>query len=111
MKTIFARFLPAGLASALAFLTFGVALAILTACGSYQLTELEKLRVGSAASDYAARLDATLVGCSGQDSDRDGYVSCDLSNDTAIVCSYGEQSGCKRKTAALRLKDRDRAFA
>jgi len=73
----------------------------LVACGAYQLSEVEKLRVGAAAGDYAARAATRLVGCSGQDSDRDGYVTCDLGDGASIVCSYGAEPGCKRKTAAF----------
>lgn len=95
MKTTFAL---TSLTQALALM---VVLLLLTACGPYQLQEVEKLRVGAAAGDYAARSGTTLTGCSGQDSDRDGYVTCDLGDGSSIACSYGSEPGCKRKTAAL----------
>lgn len=73
-----------------------------TACGGgpYALNEEESLKAEAGARDFAERSGGKFISCSGQDSDKDGYVTCtvqvdDRSND--IACAY-KARGCKGKT-------------
>lgn len=75
-----------------------------TACGAYQLTAEERQSAELGARDTADRSQADYVGCSGSDSDRDGYVTCSIKSranpgtQTDLLCSYASGSrGCKRK--------------
>lgn len=77
------------------------ALMVLAGC-AYELKEVEALRAGKAAQQYAATFQQTFVSCSGQDSTSDGYVSCTLkdkdNNPVTIECSYAtSEAGCKPK--------------
>jgi hypothetical protein len=92
------------------FLILAIALAG-TACnrggGAYALTEQEQTIVNLGGREYAERARATLIGCSGHDSDEDGYVSCTIQpstgagastqSDQEILCGYRTR-GCKDKT-------------
>lgn len=89
------------------FLT-ALALSIgLAACGAYALDATEKLAAEAGARQFAERAGGTYTGCSGQDSDRDGYVTCEVKLpgatatvrvDASLLCSYKAASvGCKRK--------------
>lgn len=73
----------------------------LAACGPYQLTPDEQGRAELGARDFAERSGGSFISCSGQDSDKDGYVTCstNLKNGEGaeLVCSYGTVRGCKRK--------------
>lgn len=76
----------------------------LAACGPYQLTDAERMTAELGARDYADRTQSDYVGCSGQDSEPDGYVTCSVKGRAApqsqqeIACSYKAGSrGCKRK--------------
>ena len=74
----------------------------LTACGPYHLTEQEKTVTDLGARETADRSQADFVGCSGQDSDKDGYVTCTIKDRVSpkaeheLLCSY-KSRGCKRK--------------
>lgn len=74
----------------------------LAACGPYQLTEQEKTVTDLGARETADRSQADFVGCSGQDSDKDGYVTCTIKDRVSpkaeheLLCSY-KSRGCKRK--------------
>lgn len=73
----------------------------LAACGSYQLNPAEQSTAELGARDYAERAGGSFISCSGQDSDRDGYVTCGAALKTGpldLVCSYKDNArGCKRK--------------
>lgn len=80
------------------------ALLLLSACGPYQLSAEERQTAELGARDHADRTQSDYVGCSGQDSDKDGYVTCSTKARAAphaeseILCSYKSGSrGCKRK--------------
>jgi hypothetical protein len=83
-----------------------------TACNNrggsaYTLTEQEQTTVNLGGREYAERTRAILIGCSGHDSDEDGYVSCTVQpsigtgasaqSDQEILCGYRAR-GCKGKT-------------
>lgn len=81
-----------------------VPLLMLAACGPYQLSAEERQTAELGARDHADRTQSDWVGCSGQDSDKDGYVTCSTKSRTGahaeseILCSYKSGSrGCKRK--------------
>lgn len=76
----------------------------LAACGPYQLSAEERQTAELGARDHADRTQSDWVGCSGQDSDKDGYVTCSTKSrngvhaESEILCSYKAGSrGCKRK--------------
>lgn len=80
------------------------ALLALAACGPYQLSDAERQTAELGARDIADRSQADFIGCSGQDSDKDGYVTCSVRGRAApqavseLACSYKAGSrGCKRK--------------
>ena len=76
----------------------------LVACGgAHALSDAEQTNAELGARSYAERVEGSFVSCSGQDSDRDGYVSCDVtgaSGPIAIACAY-ETRGCKTKAAVV----------
>ena len=69
----------------------------------YDLQEVEKLRVQNAAQSFASQADYTFLGCSGTDSDGDGYVTCTAKDPASssianLSCSYKSAgAGCKFK--------------
>ncbi len=74
----------------------------LTSCGGgpYALNEEETLKAEAGARDFAERSGGKFISCSGQDSEKDGYVTCtvqveDSSKD--ISCAY-KTRGCKGKS-------------
>ena len=76
----------------------------LAACGPYQLSESERQTAELGARDIAERSGADFVGCSGSDSDNDGYVTCTIKGKSApnatsdLLCSFKNGArGCKRK--------------
>jgi hypothetical protein len=77
-----------------------VATLSLASCGEHVLTASEKDQTELGARDYAERAGNTFIACSGQDSDGDGYVTCNTKTKAGapedIVCSYATR-GCKRK--------------
>jgi hypothetical protein len=80
-------------------MVFGFAL---TACsgGPYVLNEDESLKAEAGARDYAERSGGKYISCSGQDSDKDGYVTCTVKVDAGtqdIACAY-KTRGCKSKS-------------
>jgi hypothetical protein len=82
-------------------LAIGVGLS-LAACEPYQLSRPEQNTAEIGARQYAERLGYQFIGCSGQDSDGDSYVTCSLSNKSnnpvPLLCSYANSSaGCKLK--------------
>lgn len=83
-------------------LAAALAALLVAACGPYQLTPAEQSTAELGARDYAERSGGSYVSCSGQDSDKDGYVTCAVSiksTPTDLVCAYqGNARGCKRKT-------------
>jgi len=76
---------------------------LLSSCakGPVTLSNEEMKTVKLAAMEFGAKLGEDLAGCSGQDSEPDGYVSCTFSkrSTSAVVnhqCSYkGDAGGCK----------------
>lgn len=74
----------------------------LAACGPYQLSEQERTTAELGAREIADRSQAEFVGCSGQDSDKDGYVTCTIKDRVSpkaeheLACAY-QSRGCKRK--------------
>jgi len=74
----------------------------LGACGPYQLSEQERTTSELGAREIADRSQAEFVGCSGQDSDKDGYVTCTIKDRASpraeheLACAY-KSRGCKRK--------------
>lgn len=79
----------------------GVASITLAGCGPYALDTAERSTAELGARDYAERAGGSFISCSGQDSDRDGYVTCGVKLQTGpqdLVCSYKANArGCKRK--------------
>lgn len=79
-----------------------VPLLALTACGPYQLSGDERERAELGARERAERSGSDYVGCSGQDSDKDGYVTCTIKDRASpkaeheIACAY-KSRGCKSK--------------
>jgi hypothetical protein len=74
----------------------------LTSCGGgpYALNEEESLKAEAGARDFAERSGGKFISCSGQDSEKDGYVTCTVQLDTHskdIACAY-KTRGCKSKT-------------
>ncbi len=72
---------------------------VITACGKHDLTSDESLRAETGARDFAERATGKFISCSGEDSDRDGYVTCTIEvNKTMqdIACAY-KTRGCKKK--------------
>lgn len=75
----------------------------------YQLTPTEHEKVVSVAKTYFesavdGNVQGTFQGCSGQDSDHDGNVTCNgkepyrgFLRSTSILCSYDSAAGCKSK--------------
>jgi hypothetical protein len=84
-------------------IVMGIAIAVaLAACGGpIQLTAAQSNTTQLGALQYAQSDGGKFVSCSGQDSDRDGYVACTIKDvsgtDKAIVCSYEGAPGCKLK--------------
>jgi hypothetical protein len=80
-----------------------IAALMLAACGPkpYNLTADEQSTAELGARDFADNLNAEFIGCSGQDSDGDDYVTCTVSRGSQmqeIVCSYADNArGCKIK--------------
>ncbi|MFY9293296.1 MAG: hypothetical protein WAP03_21745 [Methylorubrum rhodinum] len=74
----------------------------LAACGPYQLNDQERSTAELGAREIADRSQADFVGCSGQDSDKDGYVTCTIKDRSSpkaeheLACAYASR-GCKRK--------------
>ena len=72
----------------------------LTSCGGpYALSEEETLKAEAGARDFAERSGGKFISCSGQDSEKDGYVTCMVQVDTSskdIACAY-KTRGCKTK--------------
>lgn len=80
-------------------MVFGFAL---TSCGGgpYALNEEESLKAEAGARDFAERSGGKFISCSGQDSDKDGYVTCTVQVDDRsqdIACAY-QARGCKAKS-------------
>ena len=80
-------------------MAFGIAL---VACsgGPYALNEEESLKAEAGARDFAERSGGKFISCSGQDSERDGYVTCTVEVDSTtknIACTY-KTRGCKSKS-------------
>ena len=80
-------------------IAFGFAL---TSCGGspYALNEEESLKAEAGARDFAERSGGKFISCSGQDSEKDGYVSCTVQVDEGskdIACAY-KTRGCKSKS-------------
>lgn len=78
----------------------------LAACGPYNLTPDEQGRSELGARDFSERSGGSFISCSGQDSDKDGYVTCSVNVkngsgqivETDLLCAYsGTARGCKRK--------------
>ena len=74
----------------------------LTACsgGPYALNEEESLKAEAGARDFAERSGGKFISCSGQDSEKDGYVTCTVQVDDGtkdIACAY-KTRGCKSKS-------------
>lgn len=88
--------------SYLAKLALVVALtSTLAACGPYSLDQNEKRTAETGGLRYSQAANLDFVSCSGQDSDRDGYVTCTAKDRksqqmTQLVCSYRSE-GCKSK--------------
>ncbi len=81
-----------------------IALSTIAACGGpYSLNSTEQAMAENGARQWAERTQAKFVGCSGQDSDNDNYVSCTVQNaqnvQEEVLCAYKGTVGCKRKTA------------
>ncbi|MCP4409695.1 MAG: hypothetical protein GY807_18500 [Gammaproteobacteria bacterium] len=79
-------------------MTFGF---VLTSCsgGPYALNEEEALKAEAGARDFAERSGGKYISCSGQDSEKDGYVTCSVDADAGpkdIACAY-KSRGCKSK--------------
>jgi hypothetical protein len=79
-------------------MVFGFAL---TSCsgGTYALNEEESLKAEAGARDFAERSGGKFISCSGQDSEKDGYVTCTVQVDKGsndIACAY-KTRGCKSK--------------
>jgi hypothetical protein len=77
---------------------FGI---VLNACGghSHPLNEDEAMKAEAGARDFAERSGGKFISCSGEDSDKDGYVTCTVKVDSGtqdILCSY-KSRGCKSK--------------
>lgn len=81
--------------------TIAVAAGLAACGGPYELTAFEKQTAELGALKFAAAAVMVPVSVSGQDSDRDGYVTATLKDSTGalveIVCSYRQESGCKKK--------------
>lgn len=77
-----------------------IACVSLVGCGPYQLSPSEKDTTELGALKFATALGGTFVGCSGQDSDGDKYVTCTVKLPDAtikeILCAYNS-AGCKEK--------------
>lgn len=75
----------------------------LAACGPYQLSDAERMNAELGARDYADRAASDFVSVSGQDSDKDGYVTATIRArasghaEAEILCAY-KTRGCKRKS-------------
>lgn len=75
----------------------------LAACGPYQLESAEVNTARLGAMEYAQRAEADVLGVSGQDSDKDGYVTATIKarkgghSEVAILCAYRGNPGCKPK--------------
>ena len=79
-------------------IAFGFAL---TSCGGspYALNEEESLKAEAGARDFAERSGGKFISCSGQDSEKDGYVTCTVQVEAQskdINCAY-KTRGCKGK--------------
>ncbi len=75
---------------------------VLSACsgGPYALNEEESLKAEAGARDFAERSGGKYISCSGQDSDKDGYVTCTVKVDDGtkdVTCGY-KSRGCKSKS-------------
>jgi hypothetical protein len=72
----------------------------LASCGGpYSLSEEETLKAEAGARDFAERAGGKFISCSGQDTEKDGYVTCTVQGDTGpqeIACAY-KTRGCKLK--------------
>lgn len=76
-------------------------IAALAACGGpYQLEPQERDTTELGAVKFSQAAGYTFISCSGQDSDRDKYVTCTMKkpdgNMTEALCSY-KGAGCKVK--------------
>jgi hypothetical protein len=72
----------------------------LVACGDLSPSDLQKAEL--AAMKFSVGMDATYLGCSGKDSDQDGYVTCSAQSKATLdikelSCSYTGAGGCKLK--------------
>ena len=86
-----------------------IAVLALAACGGPTTLKPDQQQAAElGARQYAERAGADFVACSGQDSDKDGYVSCSIKSRanpgamSEILCSYKNggaamSAGCKRK--------------
>ena len=69
----------------------------LAACGPHQLTENERTTAELGAREIADRSQSDFVGCSGQDSEKDGYVTCTIKDRAApraeheVACAYASR--------------------
>lgn len=73
--------------------------ALASCSGPYALNEEEMLKAEAGARDFAERSGGKYISCSGQDSDKDGYVTCIVRLDNSsqeITCAY-KARGCKIK--------------
>lgn len=75
----------------------------LAACGPYQLSASERQAAELGARQYASLAGGEFVSCSGQDSDKDYYVTCSIKDKATskineLLCSYSDNAtGCKQK--------------
>jgi len=76
----------------------------LAACErTHDLSPQEQQTAELGARGFADRAASTYVGCSGRDSDNDGYVTCSIMANappratSEILCSYRGTPGCKSK--------------
>jgi len=75
---------------------------VLAAC-EHDLSPQEQQTAELGARAFADRSASSYVGCSGRDSDSDGYVTCSIkanappSTVTEVLCAYKGQPGCKSK--------------
>ena len=71
--------------------------------GPYTLTQTEQATTENGAREYAERAGGKYLSCTGQDTDRVGYVTCGFKDAATgaveeLRCSYRNGAkGCKRK--------------
>jgi hypothetical protein len=82
----------------------GLSVLLLSACGGpYNLDSDESTTAELGARDYADKSQADFLGCSGIDSEPDGYVTCEIRDrqtriSQKLTCSYRNKArGCKSK--------------